>query len=66
LYALTLFAAADLLRIAAFGAVEALRATAAGAYGIILQIFIIPTLVYSLKRFGYYDLLVKKSRKNAT
>ena len=64
LYALTLFIAADLLGVSAAGAVEAVRATVAGVYGIILQIIIIPALVYSLKRIGYFELLVGKGKKD--
>lgn len=50
LYALSLFVAADLLRVSPIGPVAVLEAVAAGIIGIIVQIILIPALVYLLKR----------------
>ncbi|MDD3693281.1 MAG: ECF transporter S component [Oscillospiraceae bacterium] len=66
LYALTLFVAADILDITALGAFEAVKATIAGVYGIILQLLIIPALVYTLRKVGFYDLFNEKGKAGAS
>lgn len=60
-YAAMLFVAADVFSIACGGAVMAITATVKGVYGIGLQLFVIPPLIYAAKKGGF---IIEKNRKS--
>lgn len=52
-YAVMLIAASELLNIECGGVMAAVSATVTGIYGIILQITVIPIIVYAVKKGGF-------------
>ena len=54
-YAISLFVAVNLMGIQCGGPVAAVTATVSGVPGIIIQVLIIPPVVYALERSGYID-----------
>lgn len=54
-YAISLFVASNIMGIQCGGPIAAVSATVSGVPGIIIQILIIPTVVYALERSGYID-----------
>lgn len=64
-YALSLFAATLLSGIQFGGPMAAVTATVTGLPGIVIQLVIIPPIVYSLERSGYLDRHFRKSKSSA-
>lgn len=54
-YAISLFVAVNLMCIQCGGPIAAVTATVSGVPGIIIQVLIIPPVVYALERSGYID-----------
>ena len=54
-YAISLFVAVNLMGIQCGGPIAAVTATVSGVPGIIIQVLIIPPVVYALERSGYID-----------
>lgn len=55
MYALSLFVACDIFGLAGVGAIGAVNATVKGIYGILLQLVIIPPIVYALEKSGFIE-----------
>ncbi len=64
IYAIMLFFSVFLLGMDTGGPVAAITALLMGIPGIIIQIVIIPTVIYSLKRGGFLNEFITKSEKN--
>lgn len=55
MYALSLFVACDIFGLAGVGAIGAVNAAVKGIYGILLQLVIIPPIVYALEKSGFIE-----------
>ncbi|MDR1754673.1 MAG: ECF transporter S component [Eubacterium sp.] len=60
-YAASLVIAAALFKVAGAGVIAMVNATITGIYGIILQIAVIPPIIYILERGGIVDKAFRKS-----
>lgn len=63
IYALSLWVAAELLHIPGGGIMAAVIATVAGIYGIIIQLLLIPAILYALERSHYIEQYNNRSKK---
>jgi len=66
IYALALFIAADFLHMTGIGASAVLESVITGIFGIIIQLLLIPSLIFVLERSGYYDKVTGEGKKNVT
>lgn len=64
-YGIALWIAAGLFGISCGGPIAAWNATVMGIYGILIQIFIIPPVVYTMKKGGFLDGVFGASEKAA-
>lgn len=64
IYALVVFVTADLLNLSALGVVAVLDSVGKGIFGIILQLLLIPPILYILERSGYYDKVSGEGKKH--
>ena len=64
-YAISLFVAVNLMGIQCGGPVAAVTATVSGVPGIIIQVLIIPPVVYALERSGYIDRHFRILQRNS-
>ena len=64
-YALALFAAADLLNISKIKPAAVIDAVTAGIIGIVIQIILIPAVIYLLKKSRVIDSLVFQDKSGS-
>ena len=61
-YAIALFIASNLMGVECGGVMAAVTATVSGLPGIIIQLVMIPPVIYTLERSGYLDRHFRKSK----
>ncbi|HOA33150.1 MAG: ECF transporter S component [Clostridiales bacterium] len=66
LYALSLFVASDLLGISQIGPIAAREAVTAGLIGIVIQIILVPTIIYLLRKIRVIDPADTQKKRNQT
>lgn len=65
LYALSLFVAVYLMGIQSGGPIAAVTATVTGLPGIVIQLVLIPPVIYALERSGYLDKHLRACKNTA-
>ena len=62
IFAATVFVTADLLNLSALGTAYVIESVGKGIIGIVLQLLLIPSMLYILERTGYYGKITGEGK----